>query len=406
MHRLIGLVLILCGCADPPCLASDWISGERSAQITLSGGTRAQLLLPGGWGRYPDGAPAIVFVRGGWAVASLPAGGLQIRFGSGRGVAQVYLDLPDDVRGADSRAAVAAALRYAAGEQADEEGCVIEDRMGSPLSGQRALVGYSNGGNLAWSVLADAEQDLPPVDGVVTFETPASAQLILFDLQSSYEPGDCALTELNAISCAVSYEGITYSAEEDVLFLDRDGDGVLGGDADRRISALESPVDGLRYTSPEAAAAMEEVGLVLEPYASAAGVAAFWSEREAPQAMAGAIERFAELATIVSATEVDHAQASLEGSPHVIGMMAAAVAAGVRWHRLNPDAAYAVLETGDPGSIAEYDANTAFMLDSEPALMPESAGAGRGLSTAAAVEILDRAHEKNWSSNLEMVLFR
>jgi hypothetical protein len=37
--------------------------------------------------------------------------------------------------------------------------------------------------------------------------------------------------------------------------------------------------------------------------------------------------------------------------------------------------------------------------------MPEAVGAGRGLMTAATVEILDRAHEEDWRDDLEMLLF-
>jgi hypothetical protein len=87
-------------------------------------------------------------------------------------------------------------------------------------------------------------------------------------------------------------------------------------------------------------------------------------------------------------------------------MMAAMAAEGVRWHRLNPDASYAVLETGSPEATAEHPANTVFAVQDNPARMPESVGAGRGLITAASLELLDRAHEGEWAVDLEQVLYR
>ena len=399
---LAGLPLAACA-ADDPCAATRLLGGDRSVLTRLADGTSVHLLLPAGAGRYADGSPAVVFVRGGWNQTSVPATTLPVRFGSGRGVAQVYLDLPDDLRGAESRAAVAAALWYAAGAAEDADGCTIESRLGGPLSGQRVLAGYSNGGNLAWSTLADPALELPPVDGVVTFESPASSQLVLLDVYARYQSGSCALTDGNALSCDIRYDGMALDLDAG-LFLDRDGDGALDADSEPVLGTLEDSETGAVYHSTEASAAAESLGLIAAGSAEAA--AAFWSWREAPQAMQAARERHPGLATIVAATTHDHVLAGLGDWPHVTGMMAAAEAAGLRWHRLNPDASYTVLETGDAASSIEHDAGLAWAVSDTPVLLPESSGAGRGVLTAGVLELLDRTHEDVWEADLDGVLFR
>lgn len=413
MRRLIGAAAVLTACADDTsqpqeCVPASWVSDQPSARISLAGGTDAQLMLPAGVGRYPDGTPAVVYVRGGWLPQSLPAQQeLAVPFGTGRGVAVVYLDLPDDLRGAESRQAVGAALRFAAGEEDDDGGCGLADWLGGPLSGQLVVVGYSNGGNLAWSTLADPEVVLPTVDGVVTFETPAAAEHVLFDvLRAPYDAGSCRLGDALRVDCPLDLSNIQRASGQDAFFVDRDGDGVEGR-GDGVLGTVEDPVTGAVYPSIAAAVAAADAGIGLWDGLSVADVSAFWAPREAPQQLAGAAARFPGLATVITATEVDHALAELPDAPHVSGMLAAADAAGVRWHRLNPDASYAVLETGDPAAAdAEYPANLQLGAGDAVVRMPESVGAGRGLLTAAALELLDRTHDAVWSDDLEQVLFR
>lgn len=389
-------VLLSCTEQDP-CAVGGWVADERASFVSLSDGTPLQVLMPAHLGRYPDGAPAIVYVRGGWKADALPVQELSMRFGSGRGVLQVYLDLPDDVRGAKSRAAVASALRYAAGEEQDTDQCAIADRGGIPLSGQLALVSYSNGANLAWSTLADPTLSLPAVSGVVMFEPPVSSQIALLDLLSTdYQPGDCALDGRLALTCAVSYVGIVAKGESLWLASD-EGPAALSGRVE--------PDTGLWVPSSEAAAAAAAAGIEASWLASPSEALDFWAEREATQQVEAAVAQFPELAVIMTATERDHVQGSLPDQPHVMGMMEAMALAGVRWHRLNPDASYAVLETGTSTAIAEHLANTVFQISDAPTQMPEEVGAGRGLMTAAALELLDRTHENEWRSDLDMVLF-
>ena len=397
MRRIIALPILLC-CADQdPCPAGGWVADERGSFVSLPDGTPLQVLMPAHLGRYPDGAPAIVYVRGGWKTDALPVQEMSMRFGSGRGVLQVYLDLPDDVRGAESRSAVAAALRYAAGEALDTEMCSIEDRSGISLSGQLALVSYSNGANLAWSTLADPQLSLPEVDGVVMFEPPVSSQVALLDLlHTDYMPGDCALDKRLALSCAVSYDGIV--AQGEALWLEQ-------GKQRTALAGQTDPDSGTWVPSSEAASAAADAGIKAPWLASPPEALAFWSVREASQQLKGAVAQFPDLAVIMTATEQDHVQASLPDQPHVMGMMEAMALAGVRWHRLNPDASYAVLETGAPAATAEHPANTVFQVSDAPPQMPEEVGAGRGLMTAATLEILDRTHEEDWRDDLEVLLF-
>lgn len=398
--RGIILFLGLIGCADVNlCEHGGWVADERSSQISLADAPDVQVLMPAKSGRYPEGAPAVVFLRGGWSETSLPAQNLDVHFGSGRGVVHLYLDLFDDLRGAASRAAVAAVLRYAAGEELDEQNCGIEQRSGIPFSGELVIAGFSNGGNLAWSTLADPTLELPEVDGVAMFETPISAQMVLFDLmRTPYETGMCALNDSSSLSCDVPYEDMSASKEGQLW--------VRNGAENTALGGVWDPDSGLWIPSPQAAAAAETAGLQEVWLADSAHASAFWQEREAPQHVQAAVERFPDLAVVVAATETDHAQAGLVDAPHITGMLAALTAGGVRWHRLNPDAAYAVLETGAADANAEHPANTVFSVSDRPVLMPESVGAGRGLLTASVLEIMDRSHEDQWEADLQQVLYR
>ena len=160
---------------------------------------------------HPVTLPRIVSVvlPGGFSPDHIPASTANL-LREDAGIIQVYLDLPGangqpstpgemDHYGEQSRRAVAAALRYAAGEISDDAGLSLVERIEASSAPPLVLVGRSNGGNLATATLADSNLNLPPVDGLVLWETPAGPQFILTELTDD-ELGPCD-TEIGRASC-------------------------------------------------------------------------------------------------------------------------------------------------------------------------------------------------------------
>ena len=423
------VVFAVVGCAPtpatlaPPCLTglSPTDSGEREIITTLSDDpelrtpTRVQVLMPAGPGRYADGAPVAVFVHGAWRSANIPIAEQAVRLQPGHGIAQIYLDLPDDLRGIESRAAVAAALRYAAGWIADDDGCMLDERARGGLSGQRALAGFSNGGNLAWAALARGPGVLPAVDGVVTFETPIGSQLVVGEPGTEgrdsplHAPGLCDLEaaagdDPQRLVCDYDYADIRFDDQQQELYLELDGAAGFAEGADYRLPSLAGR-DGLRYHSGPARRAAAAAGLMLSGRATLGATEAFWAEREAPQVMAEALRRQPELAVISVGAESDHVLIEMEDHPHVTGMVAAAEAAGARWWRVNPDAAYAAALTDGASGDVECDAMVSVQVGEAVPLLPTGGSGGADYLTAATLEVLDRAHQGDWRVDLEEMLY-
>ncbi|MFT5684212.1 MAG: hypothetical protein ACI8RZ_005153, partial [Myxococcota bacterium] len=237
----------------PPCQEDMSEAGsERTGIFTIDdeiGDIVSQVFAPTGLGRYSDGAPVVVYVHGAWRTNFVPVDEALSHINPGLGLVQLYLNLPggqagdgydsegiEDRRGAGARAAVAAVLRYAADSATDTDGCRLSDRIEGPLSGQIALAGYSNGGNLAWATLGDPDLDLPEVVGVATYETPSASQFIVVEPGTLENPspvyieGACSLSD--GIRCEYDYTGLAFDgdAEDDgALFIDEASDGRYDG---------------------------------------------------------------------------------------------------------------------------------------------------------------------------------
>ena len=430
--RTVGkfiLIVTLYACAPAqPCQEAMEIAGsERTAMLTIDsnvGGIVSQIFAPTSLGRYPDGAPVVVYVHGGWRTNFVPLDESLSHINPGLGMVQLYLNLPggklgegsdsegrEDKRGESARAAVAAVLRYATGTEADSDGCHLSDRIDSPLSGQLALAGYSNGGNLAWATLADPDLDLPEVVGVATYETPAADQFVVVEPGTLENPspvyieGACTLPD--GIRCDYDYSGLAFDADAEddgVLFIDEAGDGTFDGSEFRLGAVLH---DGRWYHSLPARQAAITQGLTLLNRASPEDTDTFWAEREAPRQLADAVARFPDIAGVSVGSDHDHVLTGAVEHPHVTGMVAAMRAADIRWSRLHPDSAYTTLISRSGQDFPDHDANIDVAVGADLQMMPRSAAAhGEDYLTAAVVELLDRAHDAEWESNLDAVLYR
>lgn len=425
--RLLPILALTIGCTGtaPPC--QSWQT-DRSAYAPVvhltdespTGSITVQIAIPSGE-RYPEGSPVAVFVHGGWNPDAVPLSKESPRLVSDQGFATVYLNLPggdetessdgsSDQRGRGARQALAAVLRYAAGESIDDGRCTLSDRLPGGTSGEVVMAGWSNGGNLAWATAADAELDIPSLDGIAVFESPISSQLVTVEPGSTEHPGDffsassCDLTDELRLSCSHGYPHISWDpdvseATGGALFID-DNANDRRDPGESTLDPVWSPADEAWVHPVEALEAAGDLPLVWR--ASQREAADFWAEREATVHIAGALARFPALAGIATGTEIDHVLSDLDLPVHVTGMVAAMQAAGVAWSRLHPDSAYVEQITGFP-EAQEYDADMP-LETREPLLSmePEDGAHIRGTDyiSAAIVEIMDRAHSEDWSPDL------
>jgi hypothetical protein len=425
--RLLPALALTAGCAGtaPPC--QPWQTDKAAVEPVVhltdespTGSITVQIAIPSSE-RYPEGTPVAVFVHGGWNTEAVPLSDGSPRLASNHGYATVYLNLPggdetessdgsSDQRGWGARQALAAVLRYAAGESFDDGRCTLSDRLPGGTSGEVVMAGWSNGGNLAWATAADAEVEIPSLDGIAVFESPISSQMVTVEPGTTENPGDffyassCALTDQLRLSCGHGYPHISWDPDvsertEGALFID-DNANDLRDSGESTLDPVWSPAHDAWVHPVEALQAAGELPLVRR--ASLEEAEEFWAEREASVHIAGALARFPALAGIATGTEIDHVLSDIDLPVHVTGMVAAMQAAGLGWSRLHPDSAY-VDQIADFPDAQEYDADMA--LDTlEPLLSmePEDGAHVRGTDyiSAAIVEIMDRAHSEDWSPDL------
>jgi acetyl esterase/lipase len=394
----------------PPCSAS------YEADTVEDGVRTADFLLPGDDGtvvhtqvRWPDRDPdacerwpVAVVLPGGWAGTDIPAGADGTTVAAADGLVVVHLDLPgagasdgeNDRRGASQRAGVATVMRYAAGLSEDPDGCTIAGRTAGGDPDDLYLVGTSNGGNLAAAVLADPGLDLPPVNGAVFWETPASPQFATVEFgidPNVYQAGSCALDDDSRIRCGIP-TGLLHAddgAPSKVCF-DTSGDGTCGA-GDVTIHGVEDLVSGDLMLDPDLLADLSAAGFTLHGFAGQAAATEWWAQRDAALAAPAVIAAHPELPIILVGSEEDHVL-PLSDHPHVFGLGEALQQAGARWTRLNPGSTWL------PDNTEENEPNMPLTIaDHEGNLLPEDVESPLLVTLAASVkELSSRTREGAW----------
>ena len=222
-----------------------------------------------------------------------------------------------------------------------------------------------------------------------------------------YTEGSCLLDDDNAILCDYDYANIDYDPDHHALFIEQDGiDGYEPDDF--LLTPVWSPLDDLWVQSIPAREAAAAANLSMPDRADLETTKEFWEWRAAPRKMNSAITHYPNLAAIVGGSEEDHVLTGAADHPHITGMIHAMQAAGIRWSRLNPDAAYATHVALSPEDFADLDANLPLTVGEAVTLEPSTAQGGHGTDylTASVLELLDRAHTNEWSNNLDAVLQR
>jgi len=200
------------------------------------------------------------------------------------------------------------------------------------------------------------------------------------------------------------------------LFFDLDGDGRFDSEKDFPASAFFGDAgNGVKaWYSPRITAEAERRKLIsdIRPrhIPTLAEAKEFWRHRDATGGIPSAVRNCTNLAVLVYANERDHVQAD-PAHTHILEQVEGFREAGARLMRLNPDRAYVerVRPSGPafnrPLHFTDNPAGKTWTREDisegvEPSALP------LGIYMQAAVcELADRAQAKNWSVNLDAVLF-
>ncbi len=384
----------------------------RLVTTDVPDGIYLEVLFPLEEPMLPDGAPVVVVVHGGLYTDVVPVERFLVdRFA---GLVQVYLNLPggngeystpgtDDQRGESSRLALAQALRYAAGELADEDGVFLSELVPVDLLDLPPLVhGQSNGVNLALATMADAELALPEISGLSAFESPISAQFVSMELGTEQEPlpvyqdGCCSWDQESGLVCDVDYSDLAWDSDawweqgdrQGVVFLDLDHDGYYG-EGDFPFYGVQVDSSQQIAYSPRLSTEIENRAMDAGPAMSTADSRDFWSTRDGSLLPGDVFARFPDLPLLVMGTEVDHVSGVTDHA-HVTGFAWAAQESGAPWVRVNPGADY--LAACLPGDL-DYAENAPNSVSrpGDPAIsmLPEETDLGVSSATLVAVAITE-----------------
>lgn len=364
--------------------------------------------------RWPDApmdpgtAPVAVILQGGWDHEGTPVTADTPHVDTRDGLVDIHLDLPgagqsggeNDRRGPIAASAVAALLRWVAGEGVDAGGCRLTDRapMADPTS--IYLIGASNGGNLAVATLTDATLELPTVSGLITWETPAAAGFVNVELgndPSVYTPGTCAYDPAAGITCpfpADTLLSVNGSPSLSTVCFDTDADDACS-DADVTVHGTEDKATGLMMLSPALRAAIDDRGLPIVGYGTAEEADAWWAYRDASRRAPALVDRWPELPVLLIGSETDHVLTTWADHPHVHGFGQALQDNGAFWTRLNPGATWLRANSSPnapelPLSLAGDDA-TLLTEDEEDPLTD--------VLTGAVLELAERHTTQDWTSD-------
>lgn len=333
--------------------------------------------------RYEEGAAAVVEVFGADTTGSVD---LSPRLAPDpyilRGLVRVQFAFPGggrlpfasggayDHRGPDSLRALRDVVRFLRGETQTTGGCTVKDLVPHPIP-QVGLIGLSNGGNTAVVALGLFGAEMA-VDWYVGWENPAGVQFTTVDLGSrngtnpAYIAGSGRLTDDGA-QCDVDYTRLRWDAMARAQGGGPQGDlglGVLYHDlnendrydrGDYALGAYMGTFHGQekRVFSAHALEAAAARGL-LDPWpadvATLDEARAFWPLRDMSRYYRAALAGNPDLRVIVIGSVEDHVQGTPD-YPHLVLQYQGWQEGGIRWVRLNPDAAYvAALAPGIQGA--------------------------------------------------------
>ena len=345
--------------------------------------------------------PMALEVQGAWEQKM----GTDARLQVAAGVVEVRVDLPggglstgdNDLRGAASRATLATVLRWMAGELRDQGGCTAPERTGHGDPDDLYLIGTSNGGNLAVAALADPALDLPPIAGLITWETPVSPPFVNVEYGADptvYVPGSCALApDLRCPFPMEQFLDLHKDAPLDVLCFDLNADRACDKGIDVVVVGAEDPETDLQMLSPALTAEAEALGAELAGFAGSEAATAWWAVRDASAQAGALVAAWPDLPVVLLGSDEDHVQ-SASDHPQIYGWGEALQASGAAWTRLNPGTRWLSIAGGEnpPNAVLSLGGTTLRLLTEEEEVQLED------VLAASVLELSERTRTGDWTT--------
>jgi len=349
-----------------------------------------------GRARYPDGAPVLIWVHGGYTPGKLcndlpdaAADLIVVNFlfpGGSAPVGGCQSDGTFDERGVTSTLALRDVILYAAGVLTDSLGRTIDEVVPvDVLHDNVGLLGASNGGNIIVAVAALHGDDLAGhLRYVVQWETPVSSQIANRDLGrvvlewESGRQGDFVnprYTAYGPLTLTVDYSDLAYDPSGPIykIFHDGNGDGhyttitdVFGYqtpdlDGDGVLTTTEDfplgnyPGGTKEVYSRPATHAFQDYDVLSGTWpitiATPVEADAYWDVREAVRLYVTATTAITDLQGMVLASVRDHVQ-SAPDKPHIRQAFEGWHDNGA-WVQINPSPAYLI--EADPSLAGRTD---------------------------------------------------
>lgn len=401
-------------------------------------GLAARIIVPDR-PRHASGSPIVIQVPGG----AQPGTATGKPDAVGLGFIEIFFAFPEggfgelasggkyDQRGPNCHRALADVIRFASGKIADSEGRGLREICApvTPLTNLVGLVGSSHGGNACILAMAHHGEEFPDLAFYVSMESPLGEGAVNVELgghatgvNPAYDPASGRL-DLSRLawspSLTATRPGKPTPASESIppgaLFFDINGDGIWSRDSDFAVTGptWDAGAGPRLWYTPRLIREADRRNLwgATRPMRipSVEEAEAFWRDRDAAHVIPDAVRKCPRAAVIVHAGSRDHVQAAPD-HPHIIEQVEGFRRAGARFVRLNPDRAYvervaASLGLGRDLACADAPAlieisrkNIASHLEPPDAPIPL-------FIQAAIAELADRTAAKEWSPNLDAVLF-
>jgi len=393
--------------------------------------------------RYAEGAPVVVHVPGGFSQGSVTNVPSPLRdygfidvvfvFPGGRSEppeagAELRSGGTYDHRGKDSMRGLADVILFAMGRKKSVEGKTLAEYVSGvrALTGEAGVIGWSLGGPTTAGALGLYGSELAGLRWYASYESPYGEGIIDAEFGSRkrvnpFYNADTGVLDLSALryGAEVRLADVTRILPQlvdvrGVLYLDVNRNGAYDAETDFAFSGIVVPGPQPNvYYSPlltRAARAQKAIpGAWPAHIATLEQTEPFTTLRDGVSHVPNIVRHFPRLAVSIFATEEDHVQATADHR-HILSQYNAFQAAGVKWIRLNPDAAYTEWAMGrKPSRTIQNPAGAKFDRRSIRAAMepePRDGGPNDFQGTAAAAcELADRTHKNAWSPTLEAVLF-
>lgn len=326
----------------------------------------------------------------------------------------------DDYGGANSIKALRDAVLFALGEKTNAEGYLLDQLSAvKPLYENVGLYAFSHPGLAATNVLGTYASELKNVRFLVGYENPTQSLFAPLELGHYETEGKRKIAVNNAAyqypddysptNIQLDYSSVRYDAATSRPYFDLNGNGMADASGDYLFGEQIPTFFGKRTYSAELLRALRDSGsLTAQTWPSDLSTPeeaeAIWPSRQST----GAYPKLAghpNLHVILVFAVNGHVQA-IPDNPNIHQSFDGLRAAGI-WTRLNPDASYvSSLSQTVAAQFQEHDANAepSDWMDSDAWSFPNVTASSTLVPLAAVLELADRSHANNWSTNLSSVI--